>query len=52
MLFKAEQVNLFMVAIPITPDAFKNGGAIVKAMGHNPYFSFRQGNKLLIEISV
>jgi len=36
MLSKAEEVNLFLLAIPVAPDALKDGSAIVKAVGHDP----------------
>ena len=41
MLLKPKQVNLLLFAVPVTPDALKNGGAVVKAMGHNSYLGFR-----------
>jgi len=41
VLFKPEEVNLLLLAVPVTPDALKNGSAIVKAMGHNSYLGFR-----------
>ena len=41
VLFKAKEVKLLLFAIPVTPDAFKNCGAIVKKVGHNPQLGFR-----------
>jgi hypothetical protein len=41
VLLKAEEVNLFLLLIPVTPDALKNGAAIVKGVGHNSYLGFR-----------
>jgi hypothetical protein len=41
MLLKPKQVKLLLFAVPVTPDALKNGSAVVKAMGHNSYLGFR-----------
>jgi hypothetical protein len=52
MLSLAEEVNLFLLTIPVAPDALKDGSAVVKGVGHDPYLGFRQGDKLLMEIGI
>ncbi len=52
VVFKAKEVNLVLLTIPIAPNALKNGGAVVKAMGHNSYLGFRQRDKLLVEVGI
>ncbi|GAJ15785.1 unnamed protein product, partial [marine sediment metagenome] len=39
-LYMAEEVNLLLFAVPVAPDALKNGSAVVNAVGHNPYPGF------------
>jgi hypothetical protein len=41
VLFEAKEVKLLLFAIPVTPDALKNGSTIVKGVGHNLYLGFR-----------
>jgi hypothetical protein len=38
MLSKTEDVHLLLLIVPVTPDAFKESGAVVESMGHNPNF--------------
>jgi hypothetical protein len=40
VLFKAKEVNLLVLAVPVTPYPFENGGAIVEGVGHHPYLGF------------
>jgi len=40
VFFKAEEVNLFLLDVTLAPDALKDSGAVVKAVGHNPYLGF------------
>jgi hypothetical protein len=40
MLSEAEEVNLLLLAIPVAPDALKDGRAVMKGVGHNPYLGF------------
>jgi hypothetical protein len=52
MLSLAEEVNLFLLTIPVAPDALKDGSAVVKGVGHDPYLGFFQGHKLLLKIGI
>jgi hypothetical protein len=49
VLFKAEDIYLLLLAVPVTPDAFKDCGAIVQGVGHYIYFSLGKGNELVVE---
>jgi hypothetical protein len=49
VLSKTEEVNLFLLTVPVPPDALKESGAVVEGMGHNPDFGFSQGDKLLMK---
>jgi hypothetical protein len=41
MVSEAEEVNLLLLAVPVTPDALKDGRAVVKGVGHNSELGFR-----------
>jgi len=52
VLFNAKEVKLFLFTIPVAPDAFKDGEAVVKEVGHGANFGFLKRDKLLMEIGV
>ena len=52
MLFEAEEVNLFLLAIPVTPDALKDSRAVVQAMSHDAYLGFGQRYELVVKKSI
>jgi hypothetical protein len=47
MLFQAEDIYLFFLFVPITPDALEDAGAVMESMGHNTNLSFTKRNKLV-----
>ena len=45
MLLQAEEVELFVVLVPIAANAFEYGSAVVEGVGHNPYRGLLQGDE-------
>ena len=52
MFSLAEDVNLLVLVVPVTADAFKDGGTVVQGMGHNIYVGFGQRYKLFLKKGV
>jgi len=40
MLSEAKEICLLPPAVPVAPDALKDGAAVVQGVGHNPYLGF------------
>jgi hypothetical protein len=49
VLSKTEEVNLFLLTVPVTPDALKESCPVVEGVGHNPDLGLGQGDKLLMK---
>jgi hypothetical protein len=52
VLFLAEKKYLLLLAVPVTPNAFKNGRSVMQGMSHDVYVGFGEGNELVFKKGV
>ena len=52
VLFKAEDVGLFPVAVPVTADTLEDCRAVMNAVSHNPNLGFFKRDDLILIVGI